>query len=271
METVRSFWSFMEYRLFQRCAVMFLIVPALLHAKSSASVKIRKNWAKVEPFTGSIAAMFVALLVILGLYVLQKFFLHVSWRKLFTVSKIYIVVVSLVVEGATCFDLIRSQYFYFSEELLSGVALAVSGFIMLQVAAEVSEDGLEALTFGMLMTNWTVSASFGTMIGNIISAPFKVVDDDRYISDTINDRWAVFGSVSAVLAVNLVAVPVFLMLCPANKDQVQELKKTLGKSKIQAQLYAFFFCVGYLCIFLFNLLVIIPETRCSIIIGGKGC
>ena len=53
--------------------------------------------------------------------------------------QLYIVAVSVVVEGLTIFDFVRSQYFYFSEDLLTSVALATCGFIMLQVAAEVKK------------------------------------------------------------------------------------------------------------------------------------
>ncbi len=85
------------------------------------------------------------------------------------------VAVALVIESVTIFDIFRNQYFYFAEELLQSVAQATSCFIMLQLAAEVSETGLEALTFGMLMTNWTISSSVSVIIGNLVSAPFHVI------------------------------------------------------------------------------------------------
>ncbi|XP_063728175.1 uncharacterized protein LOC134855553 isoform X2 [Symsagittifera roscoffensis] len=271
METVHKFWSFMHYRVFQRCALLFILVPSLYNAKTSANVKIRKNWAKVEPFYGSMIGVAVALLVIVGMYVLQRWFLHVSWKKLYSYTKLMIVGVSVVVEGLTIFDWVRSQYFYFSEDLLTSVAQAACAFIMLQLAAEVSEKGLEALTFGMLMTNWTISACFSVIIGNIISAPFQVNDDDRYLRDSLEDRWAVFGSVLATSFVNILAIPFFVLLCPSDRSQVKSLKESLGKSKPQAQIYAATFCVGYMFIFVFNALIMFPQTQCYQILGGKGC
>ena len=84
------------------------------------------------------------------------------------------ILLGLLIESLVIFDVIRNQYFYFSEDLLVMAAYAVFAFIMLQLAAEVSEDGLEALTFGMMMTNWTCSNSFAAIIGNLVSAPFDV-------------------------------------------------------------------------------------------------
>ena len=48
-------------------------------------------------------------------------------------------------------------------------------FIMLQLAAEIAESGLEAMTFGVLMTNWTMSTVLSSVIGNILSVPFGVI------------------------------------------------------------------------------------------------
>ena len=80
-------------------------------------------------------------------------------------------------ETLTIFGFVRNQYFYFTEELLASVAQGVATFIMVQLAAEISDDGLETLTFGMLMTNWTISVCISSMLGNLISSPFDVVGE----------------------------------------------------------------------------------------------
>ena len=82
---------------------------------------------------------------------------------------------SFLVETLTIFDIVRNQYFYFTDELFGSVAQGIAAFIMVQLAAEVSDDGLEALTFGMLMTNWSISGSLASLLGNLISTPFHVI------------------------------------------------------------------------------------------------
>ena len=85
------------------------------------------------------------------------------------------IAVALIVETMTIFDIVRNQYFYFTEELFGSVAQGISVFIMVQLAAEISDDGLEALTFGVLMTNWTISSCIASMLGNLFSTPFNVI------------------------------------------------------------------------------------------------
>ena len=98
-----------------------------------------------------------------------------------------------------------------------------------------------------------------------------VSDDERYHRDSLEDRWAVFGSVLAASCVNVVAVPVFVLLCPSDRSEVKALKASLGKSKLQAQIYAAVFCLGYVFIFVFNAMMMMPQTQCYEIIGGEGC
>ena len=74
--------------MFQRCAVLFIMVPALLNAKSSALVKIRKNWAQVDPFMNSVNAIGTSLLMAFGMFIIQKFFLQKSWVKIFVTVKV---------------------------------------------------------------------------------------------------------------------------------------------------------------------------------------
>ena len=91
------------------------------------------------------------------------------------VTKVTVISVSVIVESFVVFDVVRNQYFYFTEDLVSFVSHAVLLFIMIQVAAEVATEGLEAIVFTMMMANWTCSYSFAVILGNLVSLPFQVI------------------------------------------------------------------------------------------------
>ena len=96
-------------------------------------------------------------------------------------------------------------------------------------------------------------------------------DDERYLRDSQGDRMAVFYSVLAVTLINLMAVPAFVYLCPDSRESIHGAKRELGTSRIGAKIYASTFCVCYLFIFVFNILIINPQTQCLKIVGGTGC
>ncbi|XP_075244381.1 folate transporter 1-like isoform X2 [Convolutriloba macropyga] len=172
---LKQFWVTVQSRLFQRLALMFIIVPGILSAKSSALVKIRKNWAKVDPLMGSLNAVLCSILAGVAMYLFQRVAVGRNWVKIFIISQLVMMSVGLLVESLTIFDVIRSQFFYFSEDLVVSFASGLGHFIMLQLAAEIAESGLEAMTFGVLMTNWTMSTVLSSVIGNILSVPFGVI------------------------------------------------------------------------------------------------
>ena len=87
----------------------------------------------------------------------------------------------------------------------------------------------------------------------------------------MDDRLKVFGSVAVACCVNALAIPVFIWLCPGRREEVHRLKKELGRSKKQAHIYVIVFTFAYIFTFIYNLLIMLPSTNCSVILGGVGC
>ena len=87
----------------------------------------------------------------------------------------------------------------------------------------------------------------------------------------MDDRLNVFGSIAVSCFVNFLSIPLFIYLCPNNRDEIFKLKKGLGKSKFQALCYVATFSAMYLLSLLYNVLVMIPSVQCSPVLGGHGC
>ena len=62
-----------------------------------------------------------------------------------------------------------------------------------------------------------------------------------------------------------------LLLCPPQRKEVHEQKVQLGSSHISAVCYVVLFVSLFALTIGFNVLVMMPSTRCLVIVGGGGC
>ena len=88
----------------------------------------------------------------LGLWLVRKHLLHVSWRKMLLITTLMLNLIDMPFAFCTIFDVIRNQYFYCGETVLVEVPMAAHFVVGTFVVIEMVEEGHEGLVYAMLTT-----------------------------------------------------------------------------------------------------------------------
>ena len=107
-------------------------------------------------------------------------------------------------------------------------------------------------------------------MGNIATSPFDVSDDNRYESDSLEDRLSVFFSLLVAYVLKIIFFPIILYLVPTQSDLAEVATNNSSSVK-----YAFMLCSLFIVMLVFSLcsslLALNPATACLVWAGGKGC
>ncbi|XP_075255530.1 folate-biopterin transporter-like isoform X2 [Convolutriloba macropyga] len=266
----RAFWAAFQSREVLQVFIVLFFWAMSIRISSPAGVKVKKNWAKVTPLITTFSQFIATGLEILGVWILKKFFLHASWRKIFLFSRIVHLITDNVVEFLTIYDIVRNPYFYFADDVISAIPEGMGHLVGGLMLIEICPKGLEALFHSLLVTSFIVGMIIGTPIANVMTTGFDVSTDTRYFNDTAYDRNMVALSFAVTLFVQVVSIPLLLLL-PSQKEDIEQLK---AKKQYFPKLAAIFLSAViffFLVSFLMSIATLIPQLSCLEVLGGRGC
>ena len=231
------------------------------------------HWAKVQNMQNQLFAMGGHVLFAFGLWLVRKRFLNTSWRMMLIVPVILINLVDIPITFITVFDVVRNQYLFLDDGLITAIPNAISFIVTTYVIVEMAEPGSEALTYGALsMISNLGSNAVSTAISNGVFAAFRpaISNPANYIADTPDFRWTVAWSYFVTYACSFGSLA-FLPLLPSQKDEAQHRRKTRPHSKWYAWITVGLVSIGLCYSILVDVLSMVPDTSCLPIAGGTGC
>ena len=90
----------------------------------------------------------------------------------------------------TIFGVVRNQYFYLGEAVLTEIPAAVNFVVATFVIVEMAEGGDEGIVYGLLTTTYNLGSPFAQAISNQIFGLFtpRLSDSANYLEDTHSFR-----------------------------------------------------------------------------------
>ena len=77
-----------------------------------------------------------------------RYFLGSSWRSMIIVSSVFITIIDMPFTFLTVYGVVRNQYFYLDDALVTSIPAAASFIVSTYVMVEIAEPGLEGITYG---------------------------------------------------------------------------------------------------------------------------
>ncbi|KAH9096414.1 hypothetical protein LEN26_017487 [Aphanomyces euteiches] len=263
-----TFWQLLQQRVMWQVAAFKFINSVFNNMSTTADNGMSTYWAKVEPLNDSLQQLLAKIIYGVILVIVGKWGLNWNWRWIIAVCSIGTVLIDMVVQFLTTWNVVRNQWFYtgvaLSENIPDGVRFIVSAYS----AVEIADPGTEGATYGLLTTLSNLATPFSSVIYKYVNSFFKLSNDD-FKQDTTEVRWDVTYVFIIAYACKMFAL-VFLVLLPPQKKEMQELKRTGGKSKLAGYILVFLFLACLTFSMVSSFMSIFPSTKCYRVAGGNG-
>ncbi|KAF0752182.1 hypothetical protein AaE_006137 [Aphanomyces astaci] len=235
---------------------------------STAGTPLSSTWAGVEPLNDSLSSIIGNAIFSAILIVVAKWGLHWNWRWTIALGSIGVILVDGMVIFFTIWDVVRNQWFFTGVALADNIPGGVRFIVATYCAVEIADVGNEGATYGLVTTVSNLAGPFASVIYKYIDSYFMLSQDDLR-ADTTEVRWDVTYSYIISFGCKLIALT-WLWMLPPQRNEMQELKKKGGKSKLAGVILI----VVFTCCLAFSvassIMSIYPSTKCYRIAGGNG-
>jgi len=260
--------------LISKKGMFYLVVYSLAHSSfgdisTTASGNVTKIWAGVHNLQAQLNGIVGAAIFAGGLVVVKKYLLNYNWRKIIIGCTITLIAIDAMFVFCTIFDVVRNQYFYLGEAIVTMVPAAARFMVTSFVVVEVAPKGQEGLTYGLLTTLHNLGGPVARGISNQVMTIFPgIAQPENYIKDTPEFRWLVAWSYIVSYACALLALGL-LPLLPSQKAQAKE-RMQWPASKRWLRWTAGITTTSFVYALTMNLLAM-SSYSCMRIVGGDGC
>ncbi|GLD92342.1 hypothetical protein PINS_up000875 [Pythium insidiosum] len=210
--------------------------------------------------------------IVVASIIMSRYLLQTNWRLLTVCSVVVAVVVGLLVELLTAFDVVRSLALTLAKDqavcLADGFTWLVRGLVVI----EITDVGFEATTYGIITTVYNLATAVVTTSSNIAATAFDDDYDDNALQrDTTQVRWHIATQVLVKYSLRLMVGVLALPLLPRQKRHAKE-RLLRNQPGLVAPLGLFLCCVVLLVATVTaSTLALFPSTSCLRFAGGSGC
>eukprot|EP00439_Symbiodinium_sp_Y106_P027174 s2067_g3.t1 len=269
---VKSSWELVQGKALSSLLFFAFFVQFLVSMTTTAGPMVRSQWAQVKVLQQQMFGMAGLGMMMAATWVYRVYFLQASWRKAIFVAIVAVNVLDAIPQFLTTFDLVRNQYFYLGEDVVSSLPNAVLQLVSNLMIIELAEPGREGLSYGLIGTLQQSALPFATVISNQVYGLFdpKLSNLENYILDTPQFRSTVAWSYVLTYTTSFLALALLPMI-PWQKAEAHRRKREWSSNSAMAAIVLVIpaLCLTYGIIVL--LLTSQPETACLRWVGGQGC
>eukprot|EP00913_Durusdinium_trenchii_P018207 g17105.t1 len=109
---------------FMAILMFSFVMQMMINVNTTAGPLVKSQWAEVKVLPQQLYHMASSIAEIFAVWMVKRYLLQSSWRKIFFSACIMAVVLDAVPAFLTVFAVVRNQYFYLGEEILSAVPIA---------------------------------------------------------------------------------------------------------------------------------------------------
>jgi len=265
-------WSLFESKAVAAAGLYFFVRAILAKVFTTASFWVMMEWAGVKSLQMQLCSLLGVFASLFGSWLLQRYMLNVSWRKIMLVATVTCTAMDALPTFLTIFGIVRDQYFYLGESIVSAVPEAMAGLVSSFVVNELADSSNCGLLAGLFMTISNVANPMGLLLGNQLFGLFtpSLAERQNYVEDAPSFRRAVAWSY--VLTYTFSIVPLFLLpLLPRQKSNAQERKREWSQKSFFAVVAATVLSISLLYTLVGDFFVLDPDLVCARFVGGPGC
>lgn len=144
-----QFWGQIQRRATWQLILYGVISHTTFGVQNAAKPNANFTWLGLTAFQQQIMIAFEKIAFIVGIGLVRKYALHVSWRKMVMAGSLLVTIFNMLY-FLIIFDVLRNTWFYMSSDVSSSFMLVLNQFVGLVCMVEIAEPGFEAITYAMM-------------------------------------------------------------------------------------------------------------------------
>ena len=259
----RGVWQIMLYTMISQITLNVFIAP-----KTPANYA----WLGLTNIQNQIRSIMESFIFALGLFVVRKYALDFSWRKMIWLGVVMVTLFNTLYL-LIVYDIIRDPWFYIFIDVSDTFMNTLNWMTALFCIVEVAESGFEAVTYALITTASNATIPISSVISYQLMAFFPDLNTQEGIaSDTtsVRNQFALLILITEVINLSSLAA---LPMLPRQRAETRELVKNGESSPFWAK-----FALSSIGIFLlygtcvtFFTVAGADKYGCLKILGGEGC
>ena len=256
--------------------MFYIVLYSLLHTSlgninTTADGFVMKEWAGVHNLQAQISNIVGNCIFIVGLIIVKRYMRQMNWRTVIAQSTVLLALIDALFTYLTVYDIVRNQYFYLGETVVTMVPAAVRFMVTSFLVVEVAPDGQEGMMYSLLTMLQNLGGPFSRAISNQIFALFDGLStQSNYVADTASFRNTVALSYGLSYGCSVGAL-VLLPLIPRQQDETKHRLQHWAHSKWYGRLSIVLIVTAWVYSVTLILLALVPKYSCLQIVGGSGC
>ena len=105
-------WSLFQSRAVAGVGLFYFVRGVIAKLFTTAGMWVMMEWAGVKSLQMQLCSMFGVFASLFGSWLLQKYMLNVSWRKIMVVATVVGVALDAIPTFLTIFGVVRNEYFF---------------------------------------------------------------------------------------------------------------------------------------------------------------
>ncbi|EGZ17038.1 hypothetical protein PHYSODRAFT_331067 [Phytophthora sojae] len=262
-------WRLLQSRAMWQFLIFEFIASFCVTIDSSAAPAIEANWVDVEVWPKTVASAVWYVAFVGGLLATRRFLVRGAWGHLFCIATFWAVGVEVITVACTVFHVVRRRGFWLYMPVLAAPAMALRFMVLVFPIVELAPRGIEATTYGLVITFRNMAISLGTTVYKAIDSHFSVSDEAVH-NDSESTRMQVTYTYLIVWAFQLFSLA-FIGLLPRQKLEVQQLRYYGGYSTSGGWFVIIVLFSVLIYISTVNVMSLFKSTSCLRMTGGSGC
>jgi len=272
MAFLAKFWSQLKRRAAWQVILYGMISHITFGVMNAAKMPANYVWLDLHTFQHQIMVIFEKFFFFVGLNMVRKYALNVSWRKLVLVGSCLVLVFNSLY-FIIIYDVWRSSWFYIFTDVSALFMYTLNFLASHACMVEVAEPGYEAITYSLITTATNAVSPLSAVVSYQLLAFFPLLNDQENIAMDTPEVRSQFATLhSLVMLLNLSSL-LSLPLLPRQKKETRELVAK-GESSVFWGNFVIFSALTFLCYATIATFVTVKYHDvygCMKVLGGGGC
>ena len=271
----RATWELMRSRAFFCIVLWQFFNPAIQYVNSTAYPLVQRYWAGVEVLQNQVSVVAAYALFSLTLWVVRERLLATSWRLMLGTTTLCLAAMDAPFSLLTALGVVRNQYFYLGENLITYIPGAVFLVVSCFVVAELAASDNEGLVYGLISTISNCGKGVPTAVSNQLFGAFypALSNSPNYNPGQGGDQPCFRRVVAYSFLVGYGFALASLLTMPLMPDQRAEARHRMAtwpRSTAYAVATVVLLVVG-LCYSVTTNVMALTPLACLRFVGGQGC
>jgi hypothetical protein len=272
IEFLTKFWSQLKRRAAWQVILYGMISHITFGIMNAAKMPANYVWLDLHTFQHQIMVIFEKFMFFVGLNLVRRYALNISWRKLVLVGSCLVLLFNSLY-FIIIFDVWRNAWFYIFTDVSALFMYTLNFLASHACMVEVAEPGFEAITYSLITTATNSVSPLSAVVSYQLLAFFPLLNDQESIATDTNEVRSQFATLQALVMVLNFSSLLSLPLLPRQKKETREL---VAKGETSA-FWGKFCILSALTFLCYSTIATFVTVRyhdvygCMKVLGGGGC